>query len=152
MSGLKVEDLKKELKKRCLKTTGKKEELVSHLLVGIENNMPVGNAVNVTKHNSLLNGLDPTAYWDILHHNPTPIPEPTNIDCNLLSPTEMDGSNSTNPKYGFSETFDWPVFNGTREVLKVKMKKKRARKLSPTCQMESNNVKEDPILKGGPNH
>ncbi len=129
---LKVNKLKHELKKRGCKATWNKTELLKRLIDAINNKIPVANIADIEKRDSCLNGLAPTAYWKELTIDPTPVPEPINLDTGLLPPTEMDGS-SPNPKYKFTEQFSRPEFSGMKEVLVTSTPKRprKGKKLSP---------------------
>ncbi len=134
---LNISQLNEELKKRGCPVSGKKVELQHRLLEALKNNIPVGLLEDVSKRDANLNGLAPTAFWQLLTKELVPVPEPQNEDCSLRPPTEMDGG-MVNPKYAFVETFEHPEFTGqTERVLPMtqggKKKRKRARKISPPC-------------------
>ncbi len=57
----------------------------------IKNNIAVSTVDEVVKLNSYLAGLPPTVYWKPLTLSATSVPEPTNEDGSLWSPTELEG-------------------------------------------------------------
>ena len=60
-------------------------------------NVPVSKEASSAPREAGMNGLYVTTRWELLTHNPTPIPEPYNVDGALRPPTERDAP--INPKY-----------------------------------------------------
>ena len=84
--------------------------------------MPVDEGLVVEKRDAFLNGLSPTAYWQLLTLCLEPVPDPKNDSDTLQPPTEID-SERPNAKYGFVETFKQPKFTGVVEAFEVRRRR-----------------------------
>ena len=149
---LKVAELKVELRKRGRGVVGNKDVLIARLVAAIEANVPVASAaVAAAPREPGMGGLDVTARWLLLNHNPTPIAEPTNADGTLRPPTERDAP--VNPKYRYDDQFVRDSFTG--KTHKMKYMHESARKRRKPGQAPSR--KETPVprtkhrVRGGPN-
>jgi len=88
---LKVAELKVELRKQARGVVGNKDVLIARLVATMEANVPVAlAAVAAAPREPGMGGLDVTARWSLLKHDPTPIAEPINADGTLRPPTERD--------------------------------------------------------------
>mmetsp|Transcript_14413 Transcript_14413/g.30257 ORF Transcript_14413/g.30257 Transcript_14413/m.30257 type:complete len:556 (-) Transcript_14413:739-2406(-) len=154
VEGLKVSELKDELKIRGCKISGSKAELKTRLTEAIKNKMSGATAEAIEKQNSCLNGLSPTAYWKELKKSSTPISEPRNEGNTLRLPTEID-TEHPNAKFGFIEKFARPSFTGMKEVVRKQPQKKGRTKskkvLLPRNDFEERLFDKVPRTKGGPN-
>ncbi len=134
--------------------SGRKADLVAHLLTAVSNSVPVSSTA-VSQHESMT-GLDVTANWVALTINDDPVLEPSNDDTTLQPPTERD--THTNPKYGFNEQFKCQPFLGTTEnmhyICANSPKRNKKRKLSPTqksnTSSKSNNAESNERIRGEP--
>ena len=78
-------------------------------------NVPVSKEASSAPQEAGMNGLYVTARWELLTDNPTPIPEPYNVDGALRLPTERDAP--VNPKYQYDDQFIRTPFSGTTEKM-----------------------------------
>eukprot|EP00956_Cyclotella_meneghiniana_P034869 scaffold109003_cov36-Cyclotella_meneghiniana.AAC.1 len=142
-----VAQLKDELKKRGRPVSGAKAVLAQRLIDAVNNNVPVAETA-VVRDASMAN-LDVTAFWQPLTIDPTPVPEPMNIDAALRPPTERDAP--ITQKYDFKETFDRSPFLGTTSDMGYISNKRSPRKSSQK-HTESSRLRRDPVerTKGGP--
>jgi hypothetical protein len=117
--GLNAVRLREELRKRGRQTSGNKHALQERLKKAITMKVLVldgqSTETNESRRPDFMTGLDVTAKWELLTCCESPVPEPTNDDKTLRSPTEMNAD--PNPKYGFVEMFDCVPFTGTTKKM-----------------------------------
>ena len=111
---------------------GRKAELLARLVNAMNNKVPVRAMSVMEKRESHMNGLEPTAIWEMLTRNDKPVPAPVNEDETMRPPTEREGE--TNPKYGFKETFEREEFTGTTERLAFIRRARGKKKQAPMRQ------------------
>ena len=123
MMGIKVGDLKMELRKRRLPVAGNKMTLQQRLRENL--NLPLGpgggdnaGGGGTKPRDASMGGLPFSAHWEFLTPNPIPIPEPENSDRTLRPPSKQHAL--INPRYGYDKTFDRPPFTGTNAKLPLK--------------------------------
>ena len=110
-----VKDLKIELKKRGIKNTGKKAELVSLLTDALAKGVPlVENLTKEKAQNLAGEHFSPGAYWEELVCDGEYVEEETLEG--FRAPTVPDGEKPTVRKRQFKQLFDRMVFTGKAEV------------------------------------
>ena len=104
-----------ELKKRRIKTTGKKSELVSMLTDALAKGVPlVENLTKEKAENLAGDHFSPGAYWEELVCDGEYVKEETLEG--FRAPTVPDGEKPTVRKRQYKQSFDRMVFTGMAEV------------------------------------
>ena len=125
LKGLKVKDLKDELRRRQQPVSGNKSVLLRRLEHALENKLPVVCVTNESMAASASDSKKPKgmgafadgAYWRVLHPNEESLKEPENptfIQPRAPTIEERDAAHVPT-KYNFTERLDRPPFLGTVE-------------------------------------